>query len=136
MNHTFLMFLSMILAGLLSNMNVFADKFDDIRLSLNDVYMTLFMTGWMFIFMGIFTQNKNWIFLGFLLVVFNLYAIRTQLFISQTQYLLGMIPHHSMAILMSKKLMEKTNSIETLLSDIITSQTNEIILMKKQLDYK
>ena len=35
----------MILSGLLSTMNVWVDKPDDIRFSINDLYMALLMTG-------------------------------------------------------------------------------------------
>ena len=37
-------------------MNVWVDKVDDIRFSMNDAYMTLLMTGWMFFFsVGVIT---------------------------------------------------------------------------------
>ena len=52
-NHYTIMFFIMILSGLLSTMNVWVDKLDDIRFSINDAYMTLLMTGWMFFFMGL-----------------------------------------------------------------------------------
>jgi len=51
------MFFIMILSGLLSTMNVWVDKIDDIRFSINDVYMTLLMTGWMFLFTGLIYQQ-------------------------------------------------------------------------------
>jgi hypothetical protein len=38
-NHYFVMFVIMILAGALSTMSVWVDKLDDVRFSLNDVYM-------------------------------------------------------------------------------------------------
>jgi uncharacterized protein (DUF305 family) len=44
---------------------------------------------------------------------------------------MGMIPHHSMAIHMSKKLLEKKNNIKPFLQEIITTQENEINFMKK-----
>lgn len=47
-NHYILMFFAMILSGVLSTMNVFVDKYDDISFSINDCYMILLMTGWMF----------------------------------------------------------------------------------------
>ena len=56
-NHYTLMFFIMILSGLLSTMNVWVDKIDDIRFSINDVYMTLLMTGWMFLFTGLIYQQ-------------------------------------------------------------------------------
>ena len=60
-NHYLVMFIIMIFSGLLSTMNIYADKLSDIRLSLNDLYMTLLMTGWMFAFMGIFYKNIRFI---------------------------------------------------------------------------
>ena len=44
-------FIIMIIAGLLSSMNVWTDKLRDIRLHLNDIYMAILMTGWMFALM-------------------------------------------------------------------------------------
>ena len=43
--HYLVMFFIMLVAGVLSTMNVWADKIDDIRLSLNDLYMILLMNG-------------------------------------------------------------------------------------------
>ncbi len=125
------MFLIMIFAGLLSTMNVWADKFDDIRFSLNDIYMSLLMCGWMFFFMGIFDKKNNILMIGIGLVVLSIWCIRTQFLISEDQYKLGMIPHHSMAIHMSKKLLEKENNIQSFLQNIITTQESEISFLKK-----
>ena len=130
-NHYIIMFCIMILSGLLSTMNVYADKLDDIRWSLNDIYMTTLMTGWMITFMSIYYKDLSPFIVGICIVLFSFYAIRTQLFISQDQYLLGMIPHHSMAILMSKRLLTKDNSITLFLNKIITTQTKEIEYMKQ-----
>ena len=110
-NHYTVMFFIMILSGLLSTMNMWVDKYDDIRFSINDGYMILLMTGWMFLFMGLFYQEMGIISIGLLLVIVNIWSIRNQFLISETQYKLGMIPHHSMAVTMSKKLQEKIKSI-------------------------
>ena len=102
MNHYLSMFIIMFLSGLLSTMNVWVDKLDDIRFSINDLYMIFLMTGWMFFFMG-FQHNDDQIKLyGLSLVIINIYCIRNQVFVSENQYKLGMIPHHSMAVHMSK----------------------------------
>lgn len=122
----------MILSGLLSTMNVWVDKFDDIRFSINDVYMTLLMTGWMFLFMGIYYNEINIILLGLFLVVSNIWCIRTQFMVTNEQYLLGMIPHHSMALLMSKKLIQnQLPMLHDFASNIITTQEKEIEYMKR-----
>lgn len=132
--HYITMFFIMILAGLLSTMNVWADQLDDLRLSFNDVYMILLMTGWMFLFMGL--VDREWTVFGFgvLLTVAMFVCIRTQFGISESQYLMGMIPHHSMAIHMSKRLLEKENTMPSFLQQIIDTQAEEIQWMKGKLD--
>lgn len=132
MNHYVVMFIIMILSGLLSTMNVWVDKLDDIRFSINDAYMTLLMTGWMFLFMGLYYKERNIVIIGALMVCVNIWCIRTQFLITETQYKLGMIPHHSMAVHMSKKLLEKENKIAPFLQNIVTTQEKEIVFMKKQ----
>ena len=129
-NHYLVMFIIMILSGLLSTMNVWVDKISDIRYSINDVYMTLLMTGWMFLFMGIYYRETNIFIFGLFLVIVMIFCIRTQLFVSQQQYEFGMIPHHSMAILMSKKLLEKKNTIQSFLHNLINTQEKEIQFLK------
>jgi hypothetical protein len=93
--------------------------------------MVLLMTGWMFLFMGLFYQKINIIIIGIILVIINMWCIRKQFLINETQYKLGMIPHHSMAIHMSKKLLEKKNNISLFLQNIIKTQENEITILKK-----
>lgn len=142
-NHYLVMFIIMIISGVLSTMNIYADKLSDIRWSLNDVYMILLMTGWMITLMAIYYKNLHMFILGSVLVVFNIWAIRSQFMISENQYILGMIPHHSMAIHMSKKLIEKkensimnrnsSTSITDFLKNIIYTQTQEIEFMKSKI---
>ena len=130
-NDYVIMFFIMILSGLLSTMNVWVDKVDDIRFSINDAYMTLLMTGWMFLFMGLTYQKVSVFFIGFALIIFNIWCIRNQFLITEMQYKLGMIPHHSMAVHMSKKLLEKENNISSFAKDIIKTQEKEITFLKK-----
>ena len=130
-SHYIIMFFIMIIAGALSTMNVWVDKISDIRFSLNDVYMILLMNGWMLFFMGIIYKHLYSFLFGLILVIANIYCIRTQCFVNEKQYKLGMIPHHSMAILMSKKLLKKQNNIQNFLKNIITTQESEINFMKK-----
>jgi hypothetical protein len=120
----------MILSGLLTTMNVFVDKYEDMRFSINDIYMTFLMTGWMFLFMGIYYKEMSIFIIGSSLIIANLWCIRNQIFIDETQYKLGMIPHHSMAIHMSKKLLEKKNNMNKFLTNLIKVQENEILFMK------
>lgn len=130
-NHYLVMFCIMILSGLLATMNVMADKLDDVRFSINDVYMTLLMTGWMFLFMGVYYSELYVLCFGLFLVVTNIWCLRTQFLVSDKQYIIGMIPHHSMAVLMSKKLLQRQSSVlNDFVANIIDTQEKEIIYMK------
>ena len=124
------MFIIMIISGFLSTMNVWVDKISDIRFSLNDLYMVLLMTGWMFLLMGLIYQNINAFILGGILVIINIWCIRNQFMVSESQYKLGMIPHHSMAVHMSKKLLQKDNNISEFVNNIIKTQEHEILFLK------
>ena len=74
---------------------------------------------------------KYYAFFGILLVLF-VYFYRQQVAIKDKQYLEEMIEHHSMALLTSKKILEKTNNyyVAKLAKDIIQKQEDEINIMK------
>lgn len=129
-SHYVTMSIIMILSGLLSTMNIWVDKIDHIRLSINDLYMILLMTGWMLLFMGIVDANTNIVIIGILIVSVSFICIRKQLFVSENQYRLGMIPHHSMAVHMSKKLLERPNNIREFVKNIVDTQEREIEFLK------
>jgi hypothetical protein len=132
-HHYIIMFVIMILSGILSTMNVWVDKYEDIRFSINDLYMVLLMTGWMFFFMGVIYQEFGVFVTGAMLVVANMYFIRNQIFVTESQYRLGMIPHHSMAVHMSKRLLErgyKDNQLDPFLKNLIDVQESEIAFLK------
>jgi hypothetical protein len=133
MDHNIMMLLACVLAGYASTMNVWVDQWDDVRFSLNDFYMVGLMTGWMFFFMGLLTMRGGRMLFGLILAVLFFVLIRTQAFVTEIQYLRGMIPHHSMAILMSKHVEKEPNSISHLLDQIIQTQEKEIIIMKDYL---
>lgn len=134
-NHYVVMFFIMILSGLLSTMNVWVDKYQDMRFSINDAYMTILMSGWMLFFMGLFDREPYIIITGIVIIMSSIWCIRTQFLVTEEQYLLGMIPHHSMAIHMSKKLLEKENkqniNIQSFVQNIIKTQEDEIVYMTK-----
>jgi len=137
---TFTMTLISIVSALLSGMWVWADKWSDIRLSINDFYMAFLMTGWMFLLQGAALKQTNYIMIGLILLVASLCAIRFQILVTQNQYLEGMIPHHSMAIFLSKKQIENSGNNEKILGglpfSIIQGQEKEIALMKQLLIVK
>jgi G:T-mismatch repair DNA endonuclease (very short patch repair protein) len=70
-------------------------------------------------------KQINYILFGSFLVVISILLIRFQLFVSQDQYLIGMIPHHSMAIFLSKKQIERVNN-NKILEDIFDSNGKPI----------
>jgi hypothetical protein len=133
-----IMMIIMFIAGLLSSMNVWVNKISDIQLHLNDIYMSLLMCGWMLVIMGIYYINSQILLIGIIFTFIMIYCIRTQIFIDENQYLKGMIPHHSMAVLMSRELLNKeynkeihlSNDIKKLAKHIINSQNYEINFMK------
>ena len=130
MRDAYVMFVIMIISGLLSSMNIWSSKWSDIRLSLNDFYMAFLMTGWMFFLMGVYYTHSTPIFFGLSVILLGIWLIRTQFLINLTQYKLGMIPHHSMAIFMSKKLLEKNPPNNEFLLSLIHRQEKEIEYLK------
>ena len=125
-----------LVAGMLGSMNNWAWNIDDVRLHLNDVYMTLLMTGWMTVIYCLVYRHhvervSVYLLLGAFMIVFAMFAIRTQLFISDRQFLEGMIPHHSMAVLMSQRIKKRSGNsrLINLANGIIGSQQREIALM-------
>lgn len=65
------------------------------------------------------------------LVAASIWAIRVQLLISADQYVMGMIPHHSMAVHMSRQLVTVGGPLKEFANQIIKNQENEIAFMKE-----
>lgn len=128
------MFIIMMISALLSTMNIYVDKISDMRLTINDIYMALLMSGWMTLFMGMYYQNVLYMFIGGFIVSLSLFFIRNQVLISNKQYLSSMIPHHSMALHLTKKQLDENIELpllfRTLTAGIIEAQEKEIQIMK------
>jgi Ca2+/Na+ antiporter len=133
-----MMIITGILAGFLSTMNVYSVKFSDVSIHINDMYMVLLMTCWMMLFYSLYIGNNILTVIFFVFVLILFFCIRKQIYINDTQYLKGMIPHHSMAILMSEKILEKTEDpkVKLLAQNIIDGQRKEIEIMDMILDSK
>ena len=129
------LFIISVLSGILSGIFVWADKLEDVRLSLNDLYMGLLGTGWVFLFKGLFYKRKNYILIGISLIIGTFILIRKQVFIRETQFKKGMIPHYSMGIFVSRKLLEKNLSIPQDLKELAIhineSQKQKLNILKK-----
>ena len=70
--------------------------------------------------------------LFFVLVMF-VYLYRNQVYIDDKEYLNEMIEHHSMALLTSEEILQKTNSdrVKKLAENIISTQEKEIEYMRQ-----
>ncbi len=132
------MIIIMIISGFLAVMAMWADKFSDFRYSINDVYMVGLMVAWMILLMGFYYNMFIYITIGSLLVILFYYFIRSQTFVTDKQYINGMIPHHSMAIHMSRQLNKKTKDkkLRNFSENIIKNQEDEIQWMKNYIQSK
>lgn len=76
-----------------------------------------------------------YLFLGLLLVIFT-YLYRNQVYIYDKDYLNEMIEHHSMALLTSEEILQKTGSerVKRLAENIISTQQAEIEYMGRLLN--
>lgn len=114
------------------------DEFNHIYLSINRTYMALLMTLPMAVVMILLMvkmyPNKKWntaiILSAVILFALVLAGLRTQTPIGDVQYMKGMIPHHSSAIMTSKHANIKDLEVKKLSEEIIKSQEEEIAQMK------
>ncbi|MBS1526525.1 MAG: DUF305 domain-containing protein [Bacteroidetes bacterium] len=115
------------------------DQIDHIYLNMTRFYMTLIMISAMALIMlammRMMYQNKklNAIIVISSVAVFGLAltGVRTQAGIGDVQYMKGMIPHHSIAIMTSKHANFKDPEVKKLSRDIIDAQEKEIAEMKQ-----
>lgn len=117
------------------------DEANHIYLSITRAYMSILMVSAMAVvmlpMMGKMYLNKrlNKIILASAVVVFIavLTFLRQQIFVGDIQYMKGMIPHHSSAIMTSKNANIKDPEVKKLSEQIIKSQEEEIAQMKAKL---
>jgi hypothetical protein len=116
---------------------VMANKVSQITNNLGKLYVSIMMglvMGILEVIMHDVTYNtlsiKLYVILG-LSTMICIYLYKTQLFIDDIQYLDGMVEHHSMALLTSNKILEKSNNYEVvaLAKNIIQTQKDEIVKM-------
>lgn len=114
------------------------DELSHIYLSYTRIYMSLLMVSPMAMVMLTLMRKmypdrkKNriiWI-SAVAVFVFALTGLRSQAFVSDTQYMKAMIPHHSSAIMTSKHANIKDPEVRALSNSIIKSQEEEILQMK------
>lgn len=98
------------------------------------LFMTMIMGGAMIIIMLAFMLNMykskkaNISILagGLLLIIASIWLVRSQTTVSGTDYMEGMIPHHSIAILTSKRANIEDKRVRKLADEIIAAQLREI----------
>lgn len=129
------MLLFCLVAGMLSTMNMMIFNVDDLRVHINDVYMIGLMTSWMILLMALFDEHRSYdiAIICLIAVIVIFYLMRTQTFVTDLQFIQGMIPHHSMAITMAQRILNKTqnDTIKLLAQNIISNQEAEIMQMKQ-----
>jgi uncharacterized protein (DUF305 family) len=122
-------------------MYAMVDKFADAYFSQSRIYMALAMTAPMLILailiMGSMYKHKTAniaiVTGGTLLLIFSVYAMRSQTAIYETQFLRSMIPHHSSAILMCENPRLESSEVKELCGEIIKAQEEEIAIMNRML---
>lgn len=135
-----MLFISFVAMYAIMYLNV--DQFDHVYINMTRFYMTLLMISAMALIMlgmmKMMYQNKklNTIIVTFSIAVFvlALAGVRTQTAIGDVQYMKGMIPHHSIAIMTSKNAHLKDPEVKKLAQSIIDAQEKEIAQMKAMLE--
>lgn len=118
-----------------------ANSISNVYPNINQFYMAALMTMPMIIIelalMGKMYENKKLnatlIILSSLGLIAFFSLIQFQTAVSDKQFLKGMIPHHAAALLMSEQSKSKDPEIKKLQLEIISSQREEIRVMKAKL---
>ena len=138
------MMISSFIIQLIFMSSIMTDSYKNITFSIGKFYMAVIMA----ILMGLTevlmfdTHMKTvsgiyYVSLFFVLVVF-VYLYRNQVYIEDKDYLNEMIEHHSMALLTSEEILQKTHSerVKKLAENIIVTQEKEIEYMRKLIKYE
>ncbi len=138
------MMIASFLIQLIFMSSIMTDSYKNITFSIGKFYMAVIMA----IIMGLTevlmfdTHMKTvsgiyYLSLFFVLVVF-VYLYRNQVYIEDKDYLNEMIEHHSMALLTSEEILQKTHSerVKKLAENIIVTQEKEIEYMRQLIKYE
>jgi len=117
---------------------IMTDKFENVRNSYSKAYLSVTMAVAMIAIEVMMHDHQYMVFssrsyLAILIVLVTfIYLYRNQVAIKDKQYLEEMIEHHSMALLTSEKILEKTDSynVAKIAKNIIQRQNDEIVFMK------
>ena len=138
------MMISSFIIQLIFMSSIMTDSYKNITFSIGKFYMAVIMA----ILMGLTevlmfdTHMKTvsgiyYLSLFFVLVMF-VYLYRNQVYIEDKDYLNEMIEHHSMALLTSEEILQKTHSerVKKLAENIIVTQEKEIEYMRQLIKYE
>ena len=138
------MMISSFIIQLIVMSSIMTDSYKNITFSIGKFYMAVIMA----ILMGLTevlmfdTHMKTvsgiyYLSLFFVLVMF-VYLYRNQVYIEDKDYLNEMIEHHSMALLTSEEILQKTHSerVKKLAENIIVTQEKEIEYMRQLIKYE
>ena len=115
---------------------------DHVFFSETRLYMNLLMTAVMMLVMlwfmrSMYTDKKiNLYIIGGSVLVFtvSLFLLRSQVYVDDVDYMEGMIPHHSIAILTSERAQISDPRVQELADEIIEAQRREINEMKQLIE--
>ena len=137
----FFMMLGTSLVAMYAVMYLNVYEWDHVYFSLTRVYMALLMLVPMTLIMMGFMWNmhpnkrQKTLIMGSSLVLFVVVTImvRSQIFVGDTLWMKAMIPHHSIAIMVSKRADIKDPEVRKLADDINEAQEREIEQMQQML---
>nr|WP_242927076.1 DUF305 domain-containing protein [Pontibacter vulgaris] len=117
-------------------------EFNHIYFSWTRMYMTFIGISGMAIIMFLFMKkmynnrmkNAAIVIGSLLLMSISTYLVRRQIPIDEVKWMRAMIPHHSIAILTSKRADLKDPEVKKLAEEIIKAQEREIAEMKKMIE--
>ena len=120
-------------------MFVNVDRIDHVIISTSRIYVTIIMICAMAIVMLLFMWKMytnrvlNYAILGSSLVVgfVTVWALREQVPVGDVQWMKAMIPHHSVAIMVSQEADLENPEVRELAKEIIEAQEREIAQMQK-----
>lgn len=117
-------------------------RFEDIKYSLGKLYIS-FIMAFMMVFIEILMHDifskkisiKYYI-INLILISIVIYLYKNQINIDEKEYLKEMIEHHSMALLTSSEIKDKTKNekVKELANNIINTQNKEIDYMNQILN--
>jgi len=122
---------------------IMTNSYKNITFSVGKFYMSVIMA----LLMGLlevlmFDIHMRIISLYYYLILFFMlsifiYLYRNQIYIEDKDYLTEMIEHHSMAVLTSEEILQKTQSerVKKLAQSILTTQEKEIEYMRQLIKY-